>query len=332
MALARTTATHASRGLPFGAFAPMLPPDADNDDLRREDHGALLRRYARALVERAQGRRLVVFVDDAHLLDNGSATLFHQLALTQAATVVATVRSDELAPDAVVDLWKDGPAERIEVDVLENAVIEELLVTVLGGPVDAAAMRQLTGRSRGNPMFLRELVTGALETGTLVDDGGIWRLRGALRPTARLVELAAQRLGELTGSERTVLELLTFGEPLGQATLAQLTDAASVEALETRCLITSRIEGRRVQVWMGHPIYGDVVRVGIAALRQRAPSLGLGPKLSKRLEAVAERTHCCWHRGVSSAEEAAGSFSMPGLSPPDPATITPSPNVWPGQH
>ena len=110
-------------------------------------------RYARALVEEAKGRRLVVFVDDAHLLDNGSATLFHQLALTQVATVLATVRSDELAPDAVVDLWKDGPAERVEVGVLEDAVIEELLPTVLGGPVDAAAMRQLTGRSRGNPMF-----------------------------------------------------------------------------------------------------------------------------------------------------------------------------------
>jgi len=269
MALARTAATHASRGLPFGAFAPMLPPDADGDDAGREGHGALLRRYARTLVEGAKGRRLLVFVDDAHLLDNGSATLFHQLALSQAATVLATVRSDELAPDAVVDLWKDGPAERVEVDVLEDAVIEELLVTVLGGPVDAATMRQLTGRSRGNPMFLRELVTGALESGTLVDEGGLWRLRGALRPTARLVELAAQRLGDLTARERIVLELLTFGEPLGQATLAQLTDAASVEALEVRGLITSRIEGRRVQVWLGHPIYGDVVRVGITALRQR---------------------------------------------------------------
>ncbi len=270
MALARTTATRASRGLPFGAFAPMLPPDADDDDPRREDHGTLLRRYARALVEGAEGRRLVVFVDDAHLLDNGSATLFHQLALTQAATVLATVRSDELAPDAVVELWKDGPAERVEVDVLEDAVIEDLLATALGGPVDAAAMRQLTGRCRGNPMFLRELVTGALESGTLVDQGGIWRLRGALRPTARLVELAAQRLGELTVPERTVLELLTFGEPLGQATLAQLTDPASVETLEARGLIKSRIEGRRIQVWLGHPIYGDVVRVGITALRQRA--------------------------------------------------------------
>ena len=166
----------------------------------------------------------------------------------------------ELAPDAVVHLWKDGPAERIEVDVLEDAAIEELLVTVLGAPVDAAAMRQLTGRSRGNPMFLRELVTGALESGTLVDEGGIWRLRGALRPTARRVELAAHRLGELTGPERTVLELLTLGEPLGQATMTRLTDDASVETLENRGLISSRIDGRRIQVWLGHPVYGDVVR------------------------------------------------------------------------
>jgi DNA-binding CsgD family transcriptional regulator/type II secretory pathway predicted ATPase ExeA len=270
MALARTSATRASQQLPFGAFAAMLPPDADGDDLRREDHGALLRRYGRALVERAKGLRLVVFVDDAHLLDNSSATLFHQLAMTESATVLATVRSDELAPDAVVDLWKDGQAERIEVSVLEDTVIEELLPMVLGGPVDAATIRQLTGRSRGNPMFLRELVTGALEAGTLVDEGGIWRLRGQLRPSGRLVELAAQRLGDLTGPERTVLELLTLGEPLGQATLAQLTDPGSVETLEHKGLITSRIEGRRVQVWLGHPIYGDVVRVGITALHQRA--------------------------------------------------------------
>ena len=93
---------------------------------------------------------------------------------------------------------------------------------------------------------------------------------GALRPTARLVELAAHRLGELTGPERTVLELLTLGEPLGQATMTRLTDDASVETLENRGLISSRIDGRRIQVWLGHPVYGDVVRVGITALRQRA--------------------------------------------------------------
>jgi len=67
-------------------------------------------------------------------------------------------------------------------------------------------------------------VTGALETGALVDEGGLWRLRRGLQPTARLVELVTLRLGDLTGSERTVLELLTQGEQLCQATLAQLSD------------------------------------------------------------------------------------------------------------
>ena len=67
---------------------------------------------------------LVVFVDDAHLLDDGSATMLHQLAMTGAATVLATVRTGESAPDAVVALWKDGPAERIELQVLEGAAIK----------------------------------------------------------------------------------------------------------------------------------------------------------------------------------------------------------------
>jgi hypothetical protein len=46
---------------------------------------------------------------------------------------LVTVRSGESAPDPVVALWKDGPAERIEVGVLDDAAIEELPVAVLGG-------------------------------------------------------------------------------------------------------------------------------------------------------------------------------------------------------
>ena len=154
MALARTTATRASRGLPFGAFASLLPPDPGDDRQVRDDHGELLRRYVRAVVEGAGGRPLVVFVDDAHLLDAGSATLVHQLALTRAATVVATVRSGEAAPDPVVALWKDGSAERIEVGVLDDAAIEELLGAVLGGPVDAGVAAPAGRSLPGQPAVL----------------------------------------------------------------------------------------------------------------------------------------------------------------------------------
>ena len=270
MAVARASATRASQALPFGALAPVLPPDPDGDYLGRENRTELLRRYGRAVAETAGGRPLVVFVNDAHLLDGGSATLVHQLALTGKATVLLTVQSGQTVPDPVVALWKDALAERVEVAVLPDAAIEELLVTVLGGPVDTASLRQLANHCRGNPMVLRELVTGALDSGALAADGGIWRLRSELRPTARLVELVALRLGNLTDAERAVLELVAVGEPLGQAELARLADGGSVETLERKGLITSLADGRRVQLRLAHPVVGDVVRAGLSALRERA--------------------------------------------------------------
>ena len=210
MAYRRASATRAAQGMPFGAFASLLPPECSEAHRAREDLGVLLGRFTRAMVDAAQGLPLLVFVDDAHLLDNGSAVLVHQLALTRAATVLATVRAGEVVPDPVLALWKDSPAERIEIGVLDDATIEELLVSALGGPVDAATVRALAGRSRGNPMFLRELVNGALDTGALVAAGGLWRLQGPLSPTVRLVELVAVRLGDLSAAERSVLELLAL--------------------------------------------------------------------------------------------------------------------------
>jgi hypothetical protein len=49
-----------------------------------------------------------------------------------------------------------------------------------------------------------------------------------------------------------------------------LADPGSVDALEDKGLVTSRIDGRRAQVWLGHPVYGDVVRSRTSALRKRA--------------------------------------------------------------
>ncbi len=199
----------------------------------------------------------------------------HQLALTQAATVLATVRAGEVLPDPVLSLWKDGPAERIEIGALDDETIEELLAAALGGPVDAATVQELAARSRGNPMFLRELVNGALETRALAEAGGLWRLEGPLSPTVRLAELVAVRLGDLSQPERSVLELLALGEPLGPAELTRLADSPAVDALEDKGLITSAADGRRIEIRLAHPVYGDVVRAGISALRERAVSRSL---------------------------------------------------------
>lgn len=68
-----------------------------------------------ALVNQSAPKRLAPMVDDAHLLDDATATLVHQLASSGAAVVPLTVRLGEPTPDAILALWKDAHAERIVV-------------------------------------------------------------------------------------------------------------------------------------------------------------------------------------------------------------------------
>jgi DNA-binding CsgD family transcriptional regulator len=285
LATARVVATRAAAGLPFGAVASLLAPETNAEAGPPTARADLLRRSAAALTERAGERRLVLLVDDAHLLDDLSATFVHQLALTNAAFVLATLRVGERAPDPVVALWKDGLVERIELSGLAATAVEELLTAVLAGPVDGAVAALLAVRCQGNVLFLRELVVGALDDGTLRDDGGIWRLVGPLSPSDRLVELVESRLGRLDAKERAVLELVAFGEPLGAAELGATADPAIAEKLERQGLVVSQMDGRRLQFRLAHPVYGDVVRARIPAMRAR----DIARRLAEAVEATGAR-------------------------------------------
>ncbi len=88
LTVVRTTATRAAATLPLGPFTGLLPSGHPPGAI--DDRTDLLRRSAAALVERASDRRLVVFVDDAHLLDDASVALLH-LAVTQSMPAATTI-------------------------------------------------------------------------------------------------------------------------------------------------------------------------------------------------------------------------------------------------
>ncbi len=272
MSVALLAGTEAAQPYPFGAFASLLPPGLAA--VGPDSQADLLRYYARELLESAGGRPLLLVVDDAHLLDNGSSMLMHQLSLNSSAAVLACVLT--AAPpahplhDPAVALWKDHDAARLELTPLTDDSIEELLHAVLGGPVDAASLRQIADHTLGDPLYLREMVTGALESRALSDESGVWRLRAPLQPTSRLTELVNLRLGYLSEAERHVLELTAIGEPLAQPTLDRLTERLAVESLEDKGFLTSRMDGRRLQICLAHPVLSDVVRAGITPRRERA--------------------------------------------------------------
>lgn len=256
VACVRVAASLAAATVPLGVFAPLLP--ARHGDQVGTFEG--LQWARQALVDRARGQRMVLVVDDAHHLDPASATLVHQLALHRSVSVVATVRSGEATPDAVVALWKDGLAARLELQSLSRDECTRLLGLVLSGEVDIGAAYRMWFISAGNPLFLRELVLASVEAGAFVEDNGVWSLVGAFRVPPSIQDLVAQRLAGATAAEHTTLHALALADELGLELLRSLQPAADLQTLEQRGMIHLHVDGRRRSVTLAHPLYGEVLR------------------------------------------------------------------------
>jgi DNA-binding CsgD family transcriptional regulator/tetratricopeptide (TPR) repeat protein/type II secretory pathway predicted ATPase ExeA len=256
-------ATRSAGTVALGAFAHLVPADAARADESQDRRALALDAIVRDLEHRSGRERVVVGVDDAHLLDDASATLVHLLATSGAARLVVTVRSGEPTPDPVVALWKDELALRVEVQPLSRTEVAALLGAALGGTVDGATARRLFNVTRGNALFLRELVAEGLSAGALVERTGLWSWDGPLRPGVRLRDLVAGRLGALDDDESDALELVALGEPVTEAVLGRLVPAEVVRRLERRHLVEARhapdSDSRRIEVRLGHPLFGEVL-------------------------------------------------------------------------
>ena len=169
-------ATSSAATVPLGAFAGLIP-----DGVRSDDTLDLMRRSTATLVERAGGRHVVVSVDDAQLLDPVSAALVLHLTNTASAFVIATVRSGEPCPDAIVSLWKDLGSQRLELEPLGDEAVATLVESALGGPLDQRALHWVVDSSRGNALYVRELVRGRWTPGSSRSIAGCGALRDARR-------------------------------------------------------------------------------------------------------------------------------------------------------
>jgi DNA-binding NarL/FixJ family response regulator len=223
---------------------------------------------------------VIIGVDDAHLLDELSAMLVHQLVLRRAVHVVLTLRTGETAPDAVTALWKEGHLTRLELQPLSQDETTSLIEAALGGPVDSVGARRLWSITRGNALYLRQLVDGELESTRLRQIAGVWRWAGQPELSPGLAELLSARIGQLPDAQRDVLEVLAFGEPLGIPLLVRLTDAVVVEQVETRGLIEVYPDGRRVEARLAHPLFGEVQRAQIGTLHARRVRARIGQALA----------------------------------------------------
>lgn len=252
-----TVATSASASIPFAALAPLLPALDPTTDTSVTILQACLREVAR----RTESAPLTIAIDNAQLLDAASLTVVNALAGMPRVWLVLTVRTDDPVPDEIVALWKDAPALRIELEPLDRGSSDRLASEILGGDLDVDSASRLWRWSRGNPMWLHELLLEGRQQGTVTEVRGRWHLGEDTPVSGRLHELLSARLARLDDHQRRAALALTLVEPLDHATLAKLAGMDALADLERAGVVEVTASSRGHEVRFRQPLHGETLRL-----------------------------------------------------------------------
>ncbi|MEZ0449925.1 LuxR C-terminal-related transcriptional regulator [Cellulomonas sp. ICMP 17802] len=254
-------ATASAKRLPLGVFAGLRVPHGSADPFR------VVSVVLDALLAGTDGARTVIAVDDVHQLDETSSLVVHQLVHKTRARVLLTLRVGEPVPETVAALWKDGLLDRVDLAPLAEPESAELLRAVLGGPVDAAAAARLWDLTQGNVLYARRIIDDECRAGRLEPAAGTWVWHGdpVLSPT--LMELITAQMGSIPTDVADLVDLLAIAEPLPFDAVRAGLGGAPIESAETAGLVVATPHGRPDTLRLAHPLYGDVRRLGIGAVR-----------------------------------------------------------------
>ncbi|MFF0092016.1 LuxR C-terminal-related transcriptional regulator [Streptomyces canus] len=243
---ARVAGTPETRGLPFAAFAHLVPETAS---LHRA-------------VQLLSGVRLLL-VDDAHLLDDSSAALVHQLAVHGRTRLLVVATDGARAPGAISRLWTGELLPRLALEPLPREETAQLLAAGVGG-LEALTVNRLYRLCRGDLRLLREVADAVRERGLLnqAPDAAEWEWRGPVPVTATVRERTAHLLDRTGPGERETLDRLAFGEPLPVD--AGTLDLDALERLEADGLVHVDEQGT---ARLAHPLHAPVLRAAAGRLK-----------------------------------------------------------------
>ncbi|WP_062642988.1 LuxR family transcriptional regulator AbsR2 [Streptomyces maremycinicus] len=258
---ARVAGTPGTGDLPFAAFAHLLP------------EGVTLHRAVQLLSGTKQ-----LLVDDAHLLDDASAALLHQLAVRGRTRLLVLVTDGARPPGAVSRLWTGELLPRLVLEPLPREETAHLVGAGAGGCLDPLTVNRLHRLCAGDLRLLRDLLDALLEQGSLTRDADTDELtwRGRVPVTPALRERAAAALARACPDEREILDRLAFAEPLSPP--ADTLDLRILERLEADGLLVVDADADAdadidadadPTVRLAHPLHGPVLRAEAGRLRAR---------------------------------------------------------------
>ncbi len=261
-------ANAAAATIPFGALSLHAPASEGMDRF------AILRATVDSLLAVGGGRPHVITLDDAPQLDDQSIAVLHQLCIESEVPLIATARSSDPQSEALSSLWRQKPAQRIDLQPLPEGASAEIVIERLEGASVAEnsislteAVKAIVERAAGNPLFLTELARAHIDG----EQGGV---------TAHLQDVVRARIERLSDDQRHQLTLVAVADPLD--TDLAIADAKILDRLERAGLIATSEENEFVLARPAHPLYGELIRDGLSALRRRSVARELTTAMIER--------------------------------------------------
>jgi class 3 adenylate cyclase/tetratricopeptide (TPR) repeat protein len=163
----------------------------------------------------------LLFVDDLHNIDNSSLQVVVRIAHAtreRALLILAATRPDERLDEV--------PGARIVLDPFDGDVAGRIVMDASGRALSDHAIRAVTARAAGNPLFLLEL-TSAVERGEAISDS--------------LAALLESRLDHLDPRDREAVRVAAvIGDPVPRALLERLLRASFVVREGTERIVRER--------------------------------------------------------------------------------------------
>jgi len=177
----------------------------------------------------AEGRPLVLVVENAHWLDGQSVDVLVELALAAGSTRMLVLLVGH--PSTLAGRRIPGGAESLEVAELPDDVLRGLVAERIGADEEMESITgQVLARAQGNPFFVGEIIESLIDRGIIaeiVDAQGQTRFRqarpGAIRLPTTMEGLAAGHIDELEPSLRTTLRVASaVGADFTRETVSRL--------------------------------------------------------------------------------------------------------------
>ncbi|MBV8179374.1 MAG: AAA family ATPase [Mycobacterium sp.] len=275
--------TQSAQQLPLGAFIASIC-DTVADPISG------VRRVISSLVAQQREGRVLIGVDDAHLLDGLSAHVVHQLAQVRGTRLIVTVRTGADEPDAITALWKDDLLARLDLQPLSATETHRMVESMLGGAVDTRSAKRFWKLTGGNALFLRQLLKDQVAAGAIRQVAEVWMWDEHVAVSESIGDVVGRQLTRLAPDVALVVDTLSQYEPLAVDVLCDLVHRHDLETAEKMNLVNVERSGSKLMARLAHPLFGELRRAAASEMYLSRIRGKLAQRLAKDADADSHAT------------------------------------------